>query len=61
MHLTSMSFTSLDGAEREVFHTGEPMRVRISYTARDEQPDPICELDIERHDGTLVAPRRRRA
>ena len=29
VHLTSMSFTSLDGAEREVFHTGEPMRVRI--------------------------------
>ena len=31
------------------------MRVRISYTARVEQPDPICELDIERHDGVLVA------
>ena len=55
VHLTSMSFTSPDGDEREVFHTGEPMRVRISYTAREEQPDPICELDIERHDGTLVA------
>ena len=55
IHLTSMSFTSLDGDEREVFHTGEPMRVRISYTARENQPDPICELDIERHDGTLVA------
>ena len=40
VHLTSMSFTSLDGAEREVFHTGEPMRVRISYTATVEQPDP---------------------
>ena len=50
VHLTSMSFTSLDGAEREVFHTGEPMRVRISYTATAEQPDPICEFDIERHD-----------
>ena len=50
-----MSFTSPDGVEREVFHTGEPMRVRISYTAREEQPDPICELDIERHDGVLVA------
>jgi ABC-type polysaccharide/polyol phosphate transport system ATPase subunit len=55
VHLTSMSFTSLDGAEREVFHTGEPMRVRISYTATEEQPDPICELDIERHDRVLVA------
>jgi energy-coupling factor transporter ATP-binding protein EcfA2 len=55
VHLTSMSFTSLDGAEREVFHTGEPMRVRISYTATAEQPDPICELDIERHDRVLVA------
>jgi ABC-type polysaccharide/polyol phosphate transport system ATPase subunit len=54
VHLTSMSFTSLDGEEREVFHTGEAMRVRISYTARKEQVDPICEFDIERHDGTLV-------
>jgi lipopolysaccharide transport system ATP-binding protein len=55
VHLTSMSFTSRDGAEREVFHTGEPMRVRISYTATADQPDPICELDIERHDRVLVA------
>ena len=55
VHLTSMSFTSHDGSEREVFQTGEPMRVRISYTASAEQPDPICELDIERHDGVLVA------
>ena len=55
VHLTSMSFTSVDGAEREVFHTGEVMRVRISYTATSEQPDPICELDIERHDRVLVA------
>jgi ABC-type polysaccharide/polyol phosphate transport system ATPase subunit len=55
IHLTSMSFTSSDGAEREVFHTGEPMRVRISYEAREPQLDPICEFDIERHDGTLVA------
>ena len=50
-HLVSMSCTSRDGSEREVFQTGEPMRVRISYTATVEQPDPICELDIERHDG----------
>ncbi|MDX6562629.1 MAG: lipopolysaccharide transport system ATP-binding protein, partial [Gaiellales bacterium] len=55
IHLKSMSFTSLDGEEREVFHTGEPMRVRISYTAREAQLDPICEFDIERHDGTLVS------
>ena len=55
VHLTSMSFTSLDGEEREVFHTGETMRVRISYSASAEQPDPICELDIERHDRVLVA------
>jgi ABC-type polysaccharide/polyol phosphate transport system ATPase subunit len=55
VHLTSMSFTSSDGDEREVFHTGEPMRVRISYTAQEAQPDPICEFDIERHDGTLVS------
>jgi hypothetical protein len=55
IHLTSMSFTSSDGSEREVFHTGESMRVRINYTAREEQPDPICELDIERHDRVLVA------
>jgi lipopolysaccharide transport system ATP-binding protein len=55
VHLTSMSFTSHDGSEREVFQTGESMRVRISYTATVEQPDPICELDIERHDGVLVA------
>jgi Wzt C-terminal domain len=55
VHLTSMSFSSADGAEREVFHTGETMRVRISYTATAEQPDPVCELDIERHDRVLVA------
>lgn len=55
VHLTAMSFTSTDGVEREVFSTGEPMRVRISYTARERQPDPICELEIERHDGTHVA------
>ena len=55
VHLTSMSFTSSDGAEREVFNTGEPMRIRISYTAREAQPDPICEIEIERHDGTHVA------
>ena len=55
VHLTSMSFTSVDGVEREVFHTGEPMRVRIFYTAIEAQLDPICEFDIERHDGTLVS------
>lgn len=54
IHLTAMSFTAADGSEREVFNTGESMRIRVAYVAREAQLDPICEIDIERHDGTQV-------
>ena len=52
--LSSMSFADDDGTERDVFHNGEAMRVRIHYPARMPVRSPIFELAIDRHDGAHV-------
>ena len=52
--LTSMSLAADDGTERDVFHNGESIRVRIHYTARQPVRSPIFDIALHRHDGTHV-------
>jgi hypothetical protein len=52
--LQALSFHGDDGDERTLFHNGESLRVRVHYTANDSVRGPICELQVERHDGTHV-------
>ena len=52
--LSSMSLAADDGTERDVFHNGEALRVRIHYIARQPVRSPIFDVAIHRHDGTHV-------
>jgi ABC-type polysaccharide/polyol phosphate transport system ATPase subunit len=52
--LSSMSIAADDGTERDVFHNGEGIRVRVHYVARQPVRSPIIEVAIHRHDGTHV-------
>ena len=52
--LRSMAFHGDDGAEREVFHNGEPLEIVVGYRCTSPVHAPICELELERHDGVLV-------
>jgi ABC-type polysaccharide/polyol phosphate transport system ATPase subunit len=52
--LTSMSIAAEDGTERDVFHNGEAIRVRVHYTAQKPVRSPIVEIALHRHDGTHV-------
>ena len=49
-----MSLTGDDGSEREIFHNGETIRIRVHYTAQHPVRSPIFEIAIHRGDGTLV-------
>jgi ABC-type polysaccharide/polyol phosphate transport system ATPase subunit len=52
--LEQMTFEGEDGVERDVFANGESIRVRVHYVANDHVRAPICEIKVERHDGTVV-------
>jgi ABC-type polysaccharide/polyol phosphate transport system ATPase subunit len=52
--LSSMSMAAEDGTERDVFHNGEVIRIRVHYVARKPVRSPIVEVSIHRHDGTHV-------
>jgi ABC-type polysaccharide/polyol phosphate transport system ATPase subunit len=52
--LSSMSMAAEDGTERDVFHNGEVIRIRVHYTARKPVRSPIVDVAIHRHDGTHV-------
>jgi len=52
--LSSMSLAAEDGTERDVFHNGEGLRVRVHYVARKPVRSPIFSVAIHRHDGTHV-------
>jgi lipopolysaccharide transport system ATP-binding protein len=54
MQLVAMSFVDAEGTEREVFHNGESIAVRVHYRALAPVPSPICEISMERNDGTQV-------
>jgi len=54
LRLLRMTFLDDAGNERDVFHNGEPMRVRIHYHARIPLPAPVFELEIDRHSGETV-------
>src|SRR5262249_35900000 len=54
LRLLQMSFLDDAGNEREVFHNGEPVRVRVHFHARIPLPSPVFEIEIERHPGELV-------
>ena len=53
--LTGMAIEGDDGSERDVFHNGERVRIRVLYEARDPVHDPFVEITITRHDGAAVA------
>ena len=53
--LERMRFAGADDASREVFHNGEPLRIRVEFTARVAARSPICEVDVLRHDGAPIA------
>jgi ABC-type polysaccharide/polyol phosphate transport system ATPase subunit len=52
--LSSMSMAAEDGTQRDVFHNGEVIRIRVHYVARKPVRSPIVEVSIHRHDGTHV-------
>jgi ABC-type polysaccharide/polyol phosphate transport system ATPase subunit len=55
LRLLSMSFLDDAGNERQVFHNGEPVRVRVHWRASIPLPSPVVEMEIERHPGELIA------
>jgi ABC-type polysaccharide/polyol phosphate transport system ATPase subunit len=52
--LISMSIAADDGTERDLFHNGESIKVRVHYVARKPVRSPIIDIAIHRHDGTHV-------
>ncbi len=52
--LSSMSTSADDGTERDVFHNGEAIHVRVHYVAQQPVRSPIVEIALHRHDGTHV-------
>jgi hypothetical protein len=52
--LGSMSMAAADGTERDLFHNGEVIRIRVHYVARQPVRSPIVDIAIHRHDGTHV-------
>jgi Wzt C-terminal domain len=54
LSLVEMRFLGRDGANREVFHNGEPVVVEVRCRAHGEVTDPVCEVAIQRHDGVHV-------
>ncbi len=52
--LVSMSLAADDGTERDIFHNGEAIRVRIHYVAAKPVRSPIVDVALHRHDGTHV-------
>lgn len=42
------------GAERQMFHTGQPLRVAIEYRVNDPVPDAVVGLAVHRLDGVHV-------
>jgi ABC-type polysaccharide/polyol phosphate transport system ATPase subunit len=52
--LISMSIAADDGTERDLFHNGESIRIRVHYVARKPVRSPIIDIAIHRHDGTHV-------
>jgi len=52
--LHSMGFAGIDGEERDVFHCGETMHLTVRYTARAPVTNPVCEIELRRHDGLLM-------
>jgi ABC-type polysaccharide/polyol phosphate transport system ATPase subunit len=54
LSLVEMRFVGSDGANREVFHNGEPVTIEVRCRARSAVTDPVCEIAIKRHDGVDV-------
>jgi lipopolysaccharide transport system ATP-binding protein len=52
--LSSMSLAAEDGTERDSFHNGEGIRVRIHYVATQPVRSPIVDVALHKHDGTHV-------
>jgi energy-coupling factor transporter ATP-binding protein EcfA2 len=52
--LISMSIAADDGTERDLFHSGESIKIRTHYVARKPVRSPIVDIAIHRHDGTHV-------
>jgi hypothetical protein len=44
-----------DGTERDIFHNGEGIHIRVHYVARKPVRSPIVDISIHRHDGTHVS------
>ncbi len=53
--LAGMALAGDDGGERDLFHNGEPMRIRVRYEASNPVHAPSVEMTITRHDGAAVA------
>ena len=53
--LAGMALEGDDGSERDLFHNGEPMRIRVRYEASNPVHAPSVEMTITRHDGAAVA------
>ena len=53
--LSGMVLEGDDASERDLFHNGEPMRIRARYEASNPVHAPSVEMTITRHDGAAVA------
>lgn len=54
IRFTSVEMRNAAGEQTWVFRTGEPVMIRLSYTAEDDFPAPIIAIDIHRFDGIFV-------
>jgi ABC-type polysaccharide/polyol phosphate transport system ATPase subunit len=52
--VVSVTFLGGDGAERNVFHVGEPWAVRLHYHAPQRVDEPVFGIAIHRMDGVHV-------
>ena len=51
--ITAVEFFGAGGQKRHTYETGEPMKVRIAYTAKERLKEPVFGMGIHRGDGVL--------
>jgi lipopolysaccharide transport system ATP-binding protein len=55
VEVTRLSLLGSDGAERNVFEMGEPVRVQIDYHVQPEQPHVVVYAGVRRLDGFICS------
>ena len=55
IRFTNVEMLNAAGEARWVFHTGEPVTIRLHYEADQDYPQPVFAVDVHRYDGIFVA------